>query len=202
MVIFFISLRLLMPFLKIELAMLFSDNGLSGEKMRVQVTRRQPNAKMCFVCGMENSFGLQGRFYELENGELLALFRPRQEHQGYPGRLHGGLAATILDETIGRAIMLQYSENIWGVTIDFSVRFRKPVPLDGEVRVISRISSDDRRTFAGTGEIVLADGTVAIEGAGKYLKMDIDKIADFDHEGDEWRVFAAPEDPESVELPG
>lgn len=168
--------------------------------MQVKVSKKQPNAKMCFVCGMENSFGLKSRFYELENGELMALFQPAQEHQGYPGRLHGGLAATILDETIGRAIMLNYSENIWGVTIDFSVRFRKPVPLDGEVRVISRIVSDGRRTFEGEGEIVLADGTVAIEGKGKYLKMDIEKIADFDHEGDEWQVVSCSEDPEAVDL--
>ena len=51
-----------------------------------------------------------------------------------------GLAATILDETIGRAIMLSEGGNIWGVTIDFSMRLRKPVPLDEEVWVLARIT--------------------------------------------------------------
>jgi len=37
--------------------------------------------------------------------ELPAVFRPRQEHQSYPVRLHGVIIATILDEAIGRAIM-------------------------------------------------------------------------------------------------
>ena len=168
--------------------------------LKVEVMRRQPNAKMCFVCGMENSFGLKSRFYELENSELLALFSPADEHQGYPGRLHGGLAATILDETIGRAIMIHHSGDIWGVTIEFSVRYRKPVPLDGEVRVIARIESENRRTFEGSGEILLADGSVAIQGKGRYLKMDIEDIADFDHEGDEWQLLASEDDPKSVEL--
>lgn len=165
------------------------------------VVRRQPNAKMCFVCGLENHFGLKSRFYELDNGELLALFRPAEEHQGYPGRLHGGLAASILDETIGRAIMLRSAGDVWGVTVDFSVRYRKPVPLGSEIRVISRIESDNRRSFEGTGEILLPDGTAAITGRGRYLKMDITQIADFDHEGDEWRVFESDDDPVTVELP-
>ena len=168
--------------------------------MRIKVTKKQPNSKMCFVCGMSNSFGLKSRFYELEDGQLLAVFTPEDGHQGYPGRLHGGIAATILDETIGRAIMLAHSGNIWGVTIDFSMKLRKPVPIEGEVRVLARIVSEGKRSFKGEGEIILANGQVAVEGQGKYLKMDIEKIADFDHEGDEWSVVSSPDDPQYVEL--
>lgn len=169
--------------------------------MEVKVKKKQPNSKMCFVCGLKNAFGLKSRFYELENGELMAIFQPSSEHQGYPGRLHGGIAATILDETIGRAIMVAYSDNIWGVTVDFSMRLRKPVPIDREVRVIGRIVSDGKRSFEGTGEIVLDDGTVAIEAKGRYLKMDIGKIADFDHQEQEWQVVDALDDPERVVVP-
>ena len=169
--------------------------------MQVNVKKKQPNSKMCFVCGLKNRFGLKCRFYELENGELMAIFQPSPEHQGYPGRLHGGIAATILDETIGRAIMQLYSDHIWGVTVDFSMRLRKPVPIDREVRVISRIVSDGKRSFEGTGEILLEDGSVAIEGKGKYLKMDIGKIADFDHREQEWGIVESPDDPDSITLP-
>lgn len=168
--------------------------------MQIKVVKKQPNSRMCFVCGLQNAFGLKSRFYELETGEIMAVFQPSSEHQGYPGRLHGGIAATILDETIGRAIMVKYSDAIWGVTVDFSMRLRKPVPLDREIRVVGRIVSDGKRTFAGSGEILLEDGSVAIEGAGKYLKMDITKIADFDHEGEQWRVVADANDPETVAL--
>jgi len=168
--------------------------------MKQKVTGKQPNSKMCFVCGTENRFGLKSRFYELEHGETIAVFQPENEHQGYPGRLHGGIAAAILDETIGRAIMTSYSDNIWGVTIEFSMRLKKPVPLDGEIRVIGRIEKDEKRFFEGSGEIVLADGSIAISAKGKYLKMPIGKIAEMDVEGDEWRVVKGKDDPEAIEL--
>jgi acyl-coenzyme A thioesterase PaaI-like protein len=168
--------------------------------MRINITNKQPNSRMCFVCGLENRFGLKSRFFEMEDGQLIALFRPVEEHQGYPGRLHGGIAATILDETIGRAIMLRYSGNIWGVTVDFSMKLRKPVPIGVEIRVLGRILSESKRSFHGEGEILLADGTVAVEGKGTYLKMDIDKIADFDHQGADWRVIPLPDDPSFITL--
>ena len=148
--------------------------------MQVKVKKKQPNSKMCLVCGLKNDFGLYTSFYELENGELMAVFRPREEHQSYPGRLHGGIVSTILDETIGRAIMVEYDHEFWGVTIEITIRFKKPVPLGEELRVVGRITRDTKRIFEGTGEILLADGTVAAEGWGKYMKLPLEKIAEFD----------------------
>jgi acyl-coenzyme A thioesterase PaaI-like protein len=172
----------------------------SGEDMQFDVKQKQPNSKMCFVCGIENSFGLKSRFYELENDELVALFTPDLQHQGYPGRLHGGIAAAILDETIGRAVMIKYSQNIWGVTVDFSMRFKKPIPLDEEIRVLARITKDSRKMFEGSGEIILADGTVAITATGKYLKMDINTITDADFEEEAWEIVEDERDPLKVAL--
>ena len=168
--------------------------------MRLRVTRKQENSRMCFVCGLKNPFGIKAYFYELESGEVMATFRPQDEHQSYPGRLHGGIAAAILDETIGRVGMIRYGEEIWGVTIDFHIRFRRPVPLDAELRVLGRITDDTKRAFIGTGEIILPDGKVAVEGRGKYLKLPIGEIADFDVEEEEWRVVPDPADPAVFEI--
>ena len=164
------------------------------------VTAKQPNSRMCLVCGLKNPFGLHTSFFELDNDELLAVFKPKEEHQSYPGRLHGGIISTILDETMGRAIMIQSEDDIWGVTVDLQIRFKKPVPLDEELRVIGRITKDSSRFFEGTGELLLQDGTVAAEGHGKYLKIPLEKIADFDVDHQEWRVVTSPEDPEEVTL--
>lgn len=168
--------------------------------MDIAVKEKQPNSKMCFVCGMENSFGLKSQFFELDNGELMAIFSPAVQHQGYPGRLHGGVAAAILDETIGRAIMITQSHDIWGVTVDFSMRFKKPVPLDSQIRVVGRIVKDSKRMFEGSGEILLADGTPAISASGKYMKMDISNITDDKFQEESWEVLPLPGDPRKVTL--
>jgi len=155
---------------------------------------------MCFVCGLKNPAGLKASFYEVEGDQLVALFKPCERHQGYPGRLHGGLAATILDETIGRAMNINQDE-IWGVTVEFNVRYKKPVPLDQELRVVGRITSQNRRLFEGTGEILLPNGEVAVEGRGKYIKLPLEEIADFDYEEQDWKAVLTAGDPQEIELP-
>lgn len=144
--------------------------------MRRKVLKAQDVGRMCHVCGTENASGLHARFFELESGELVGVFQPRDEHQGYPGRLHGGIATSILDETMGRAVNIS-TEGIWGVTVELTVRFRKPIPLDREIRAVARLTKDSSRLFEGTGEIVLDDGTVAAEASGKYIKLPIETIA-------------------------
>jgi acyl-coenzyme A thioesterase PaaI-like protein len=151
------------------------------DERRRKVIATQNVSRMCLVCGTENSLGLHARFYELEGGELLGVFTPRHEHQSYPGRLHGGISSAILDETIGRAILITHPE-LFGVTAEFSVRFRQPVPLDTEIRAVGRITRDRSRVFEGSGEIMLQDGSVAVEGHGRYVKMPIETIA----EGGAW----------------
>lgn len=159
------------------------------KKYKYKVTRKQYNSKMCFVCGLKNNSSLRASFYELESGEIVSIFKPLDEHQGYPGRLHGGVAAAILDETIGRAINITHSD-VWGVTVGLNLKYKKPVPLDQELKVVGRITRDTSRLFEGTGEILLANGEVAVVAEGKYLKMSIDKITDYDPDDEELMVLS------------
>ena len=168
--------------------------------MHYKVSAKQPNSKMCLVCGLKNPFGLHTAFFELDNGELLAVFKPREEHQSYPGRLHGGIVSTILDETIGRAIIVGSQDDVWGVTIELQVRYKKPVPLGEELRVTGRITKKGRRSFEGTAELLLPDNSVAAEGHGRYLKVPLEKIAEFDADAQEWRVMESPDDPRGFDL--
>ena len=168
--------------------------------MSPRVKRKQPNSRMCLVCGMENQLGLKASFFELENRELVAVFTPVDIHQGYPGRLHGGMTASVLDETIGRAIMVRYDETVWGVTVDFNIRYKNPIPLHQELRVITRITDENRRLFEGTGELILANGDIGATARGKYLKLPIEKIADFDIHEQQWQVLPSQQDPQEIEI--
>jgi acyl-coenzyme A thioesterase PaaI-like protein len=168
--------------------------------MPLRVTRKQKNSRMCFVCGLKNPFGLHADIYELENHDLVCVFTPGEEHQSYPGRLHGGITTAVLDEVIGRAILMHYEEEIWGVTMEFTTRFRKPIPLGVPLRVVGRITNETHRTFEGTGELLLPDGTVAATGSGVYLRTPLERISDFNAEDQEWRVVPRPGDPTEIDV--
>jgi len=166
-----------------------------------KVLKKQHISKMCFVCGEKNDFGLHAKFFETDDNQLVAVINPSEQHQGYPGRMHGGLAATILDETIARSISIGKNEQIWGVTIELKTRFRKPVPLGMELKVVGRVISEGSRSFEGTGEIVLPNGEIAVSAEGKYMKMKIDKIADDQSLDDDWFFEDSMDDPSEIEVP-
>lgn len=175
--------------------------------MKKRVEGKQENSKLCFVCGLKNGMGLKARFYQTGRRELVAVFRAHELHQSYPGRLHGGISAAILDETIGRAVNARALDQedlgpmVWGVTVDLSLKYRKSVPLEREIRVVGRITSENARFFEGSGEILDPEGNVCVSATGRYLKLPLDKIGDFDHEENEWRVLSEADDPSEIELP-
>ncbi|MBW6500976.1 MAG: PaaI family thioesterase [Bacteroidales bacterium] len=169
--------------------------------MKQKVLKKQPGSRMCFVCGVNNDFGLQARFYETDARELVAFIKPSEQHQGYPGRMHGGIAVAILDETIGRSVCIGKDKQVWGVTLELKTRFRKPVPLDQELKIIGRVISEGNRSFEGTGEIVLPNGEIAVSAEGKYLKADIRRIAGEMKLDDDWFVVDSPDDPAEIEIP-
>lgn len=164
-----------------------------------EVIKAQNVSRMCFLCGTENEAGMHARFLEVEGGECVCLFTPADHHQGYPGRLHGGISSAILDETIGRAISIEEPDT-WYVTVELTVRLRKPVPVGEELRAVGRVVSRSSRLFEGEGEILLPDGTVAIEAKGRYMKLSPDKIINDDFVAAEWYADER-EQPSEIELP-
>ncbi len=156
---------------------------------------------MCFVCGEKNDSGLHARFYETDNNELVAVINPSEQHQGYPGRMHGGIATTILDETIARSICNGKDEQLWGVTMELKTRFRKPVPLGQELKVVGRVTMEGTRTFEGTGEIILPNGEIAVSAEGKYIKLTIDKIASDESIDEQWFYPGNTDDPSEIVIP-
>lgn len=168
--------------------------------MNHPVVEKQKISNHCFVCGILNDCGLKANFYALENHDLVAIFTPKEHHQSYPGRVHGGISAAILDETIGRAIM-NLEPGIWGVTVELELKYRKPVPYDIPLRVVGRVTENNRRLFRGEGQILLENGEVAVEAKGRYMKLPIDKITEGNFSMDEEMFLLEDEnDPREITL--
>ena len=168
--------------------------------MKYKVVKKQDISKYCFVCGTDNDESLKTKFYELENDELLSISTPTPTHQSYPDRVHGGIVSSVLDEVIGRAIMIP-EPDAWGVTVELNVKYKKPVPLDKPIRTIARITRNTRLLFEGTGEIILEDGSVAAEGHAKYVKIKIEKLVKDMGDDDTLMMEDTSEAPSEVEIP-
>jgi acyl-CoA thioesterase FadM len=87
------------------------------------------------------------------------------------------------------------------VTLELKTKFRKPVPLGQELKVVGRVTSEGSRSFEGTGEIVLPNGDIAVSAEGKYIKLTIDKITNDQFINEEWFFAGSPDDPSEIEIP-
>ena len=124
----------------------------------------------CFGCGDDNPISL-GLTFSRDGDRCVAMFRPLTQHRGVPGFLHGGLAATVLDETMASlGFML---DGVHCVTATLDLKYRKPVPLaNAELRIESwRDDLSPKRRHRVYGRLLLADGTVAVEASGIFISV-------------------------------
>lgn len=125
---------------------------------------------MCFGCEPDNPYGLALAVEATGNGLGTAELVPRPEHEGPPGHLHGGLAATALDETMGW-VAHDTTEDGW-VTATLEVRYRKPIPLDGApLRVEAETVKRSGRRKRLAARLLLGDGTVAVEAESVFVRV-------------------------------
>lgn len=118
----------------------------------------------------QDPLGLGLRFWKADPG-LVARFDPKPEQHGPPGYLHGGVAATVLDETM--ASLGWALDDVPCVTATLELKFRAGIPLDGRpVRVEAwRDRPEARRTQKVRGRMLLEDGTVAVEANGLFVQV-------------------------------
>ena len=76
-------------------------------------------------------------------GRTSAVFEPQPEHRGNPGRLHGGMAATVLDHVSARCAAIALGQRV--VTARLDLRYRHPIPLDGGPYTVEAEASPPRR---------------------------------------------------------
>jgi len=141
----------------------------------MKVISKQPNSKMCLICGIENKMGLKANFYNMENGTVCSLFTFKSEHQGYPERVHGGMVCALLDELGGRTLWVK-TPNLLGVTARLSVKYRKPVPYDEELIAVGEILKRNGRIFTAKAVLMTKKKEVLAEIEGSYVILPNEKI--------------------------
>lgn len=67
------------------------------------------------------------------------------------------------------------------VAVNLEVNYRRPVPLGQRMEVRARVSRHTARKAWTRGEIILPDGTVAVEGRGIYVPARLVDEVKFQH---------------------
>ena len=150
----------------------------------------QPNSRMCFACGLENSAGLHLRFYDDGVDEVTSDFTIADQHQGYPGIAQGGIVAAILDEVGGRTVMIGDHLRLF-MTMKLEVKYRQPVPTGQPLRGVGKLLQLKSKRATAHAEIrnyageVLAEADLLLSD----VPHEIFNLTDADRLG--WRVYSA-----------
>lgn len=148
---------------------------------------KQPNSRYCFLCGRDNPIGLKMSWYNDHNSnQIWSKVIIPEEFNSYPGIVHGGIVAALLDETAGRAVLMDGDMEKLMVTARLNIRYRKPTPTGKELTIRGWIDRDGRNRAQVAGEIRLADGTVTAECQALIVKPPAEYLANFDT--DQWYV--------------
>jgi acyl-coenzyme A thioesterase PaaI-like protein len=124
----------------------------------------------CWGCG-DNAHGIRLPLPAAEGAEAYdGTFRFDERHQGGPGIAHGGLVAAALDEACS---LLATWHRFPTVTARFALRYRRPIPINVELRAGAQVVSERGRRIEIRGELHRGDELLA-EAEGSFLHVPLE----------------------------
>ncbi len=151
--------------------------------------KKQPNSRMCFICGLENPVGLQLKIYEIEPGVVETTYTAPEHFQSYPGILHGGIVATILDEISGRSHMGDPTNSRFMFTAKLEIKYRKNVPIGKPLRIVGRAGNAKGRMAEAWAGIYDEAGNLLAEGNSLLVDIPSEMVNQVDQEELGWRIY-------------
>ena len=130
-------------------------------------------------------------FYTPAAGQVRAEVTLPSDYEGYPGVIHGGIIAAILDECGGRAHMEAPTKFM--VTAQLNVRYRKPVPTETPLIVIGQAGERRGRVAEAHSEIQNENGDVLAEAELVLVDIPESQLVDLDQDALGWRVYSEEE---------
>lgn len=130
----------------------------------------------CFGCCPDNQAGVAMTFYA-DGDDVLSIWEPKPDYQGWIDTLHGGIQAVLLDEICAWAVM--YRCQTTGVTSRMETKYRKPV-YTTDTRLLLRARVTGMKRNIVTVEATLADsrGNVCTQCECTYFTFPPAKAAE------------------------
>ncbi len=150
---------------------------------------KQPNSKMCFICGLENPVGLHLHMYETAPGVIESKYIAPEHFQGYPGVLHGGIVAALLDEVSGRIHMGDAANPRFMFTGKLEVKYRKNVPIGKLLKIVGKAGKVRAKMAESWAGIYDENGELLAEANALHINVPEDQfdLSRLDELG--WKVY-------------
>jgi acyl-coenzyme A thioesterase PaaI-like protein len=168
------------------------------------LTGLQASSRHCFVCGIANPYGLHMRFYAPRVGEVEAHITVPEQFQGYPGVVHGGIVAAMLDEVAGRIYMNGGDGKAprFMFTGKLEIRYRKNVPVGKPLRLVGIGIKDNGRVASAKSFIFDETDTLLAEAEALLLNTPEELLTNVDLEALGWKVYPDNADERAGRLEG
>lgn len=127
----------------------------------------------CFGCASHNDAGTKMEFYE-DGEEIVCIWKPRPEYQGWINTLHGGIQAVLLDEICAWAVLRKLQTT--GVTSKMETRYRKSVSTtDSHILLRASIKEVKRNIVIIEAKLYNEAGDVCTEAVCTYFTFSKEK---------------------------
>jgi uncharacterized protein (TIGR00369 family) len=126
----------------------------------------------CFGCGPANAAGLQLEFLLAEDGSVVCRVAVPENFEGHPGYLHGGIIATLLDETMSKAVR---ARGLTAMTRQLEIDYLRPVPSGTPLRMEGVVVRSEGRKHWAEAKILNSGGTALARGKGLFIEVRADK---------------------------
>jgi len=122
----------------------------------------------CFGCGKANDHGLRLDFYLAADLHVVCAAKVGEWFEGPEGFVHGGIIATLLDETMSKAVR---AHGLVAMTRHMEVDYLRPVPSTEEIRLEGRVTRNDGRKHWTEASILDSEGKVLAHGKGLFIEV-------------------------------
>jgi uncharacterized protein (TIGR00369 family) len=128
----------------------------------------------CFGCGEANPTGLHLSFLLAPDGTVVCPANIPASFEGHPGYLHGGIIATLLDETMSKAVR---ARGLTAMTRHLEVDYKRPVPSAAPIRMEGRIDRSEGRKHWVEAWIFDENNVTLAHGKGLFVEVRPPKTA-------------------------
>jgi acyl-coenzyme A thioesterase PaaI-like protein len=112
--------------------------------------------------------------FERLDREVAAIVQLSADYESFPGAIHGGIVATILDESMARAVLEE--TRVPSVTIGMRVRYAQIMKPGERYHVTARITSVAGGVLHAEARLADAADNLTASASGTFLSMTADRV--------------------------